>query len=427
MADGSREQWKGDFLDVTGEVEEEPHQSRPMQLPRVGWGTDEGGGGDDDATTNSSHSSSTNSDNIIHPTDAGVPLPSINHDGGDVVVLRALSRNSEGELAPIPENMSMHGTWPDYYPDILGCYSDYDERKKYRYNRGCGSKFKWRICALMLFVFGAIIGSKVYTKMNSTKMAGKGQSKQQPSSPSLPQPSNTNGESDLTVGNTAAGDASSLSANNKKQLDKEQEQERYQYPPDIDIYQIMVDTLNPLMFDGSTSWDGTYFHAFEFCGAEYDRVPCPYIAYCPLGPGHAPLGGTKIDVDGSWAPIFNGSESNTPDWVQLGSDDTCELYSRLYDGHAPPWGNLVGEGDENNNGDNTVHFEESITRHVMCCLESVNGVYKGDDGKGILALNDPDRIDRPPGLEEDEVEKPIPIREEEEGDKGKKEENSEGR
>ena len=84
-------------------------------------------------------------------------------------------------------------------------------------------------------------------------------------------------------------------------------------------------------------------------------------------------------------------------------------------------------GDENNNGDNTVHFEESITRHVMCCLESVNGVYKGDDGKGILALNDPDRIDRPPGLEEDEVEKPIPIRKEEEGDKGKKEENSEGR
>ena len=119
----------------------------------------------------------------------------------------------------------------------------------------------------------------------------------------------------------------------------------------------------------------------------------PYIAYCPLGPGNAPLGGVKIDMEmekgGSWAPIFNGRGDEQHDWVQLGSEGTCELYSRLYH-EPPPWGNEAGTHDE------------EIARHVMCCLETVDGAYRGDEGKG-LPSNDPDWIDRPPKVEEDVV------------------------
>mmetsp|Transcript_24249 Transcript_24249/g.52304 ORF Transcript_24249/g.52304 Transcript_24249/m.52304 type:complete len:371 (-) Transcript_24249:186-1298(-) len=335
------------------EREEEPNQ-RPLQLPRVGWGTDDN---DEDGAYN----------NTQDPTDADVPIPAMKHDEDDGVSLRAMSRNSEGELAPIPEDISMHGTWPDYYPDMLGCYND--DRHKYKYRR-CAPNFKQRLCTVILIVFAAIIGSKVSSKIG-------GEQKQH-----LPQPSN----SDNTA--NGSGNVENVEINGKyRPVDANGQH------PDADAYQVIVDTLNPMMFDDSNElWDGTFFHAFEFCGRTYARVPCPYIAYCPLGPGKAPLGGTKIDFNGSWAPIDDAEQA---DWVQLGRDGTCDLYSKK-DGNPPSWGNIA-----------TKDAPPGITRHVMCCLEAVDG------GGKTFPLNDPDIIDRPPSLEEDEVEKTIPMREEE--------------
>ena len=382
VSDGTS-QWNGDLLggdtpssDATASQEEPPQ--RPLQLPRVGWGTDDDDDHDGDA-------SSTNT-----PNSTEIPSMKNDDDADRGIVLRAMSRNSEGELAPIPEDLSMHGTFPDYYSDMFGCY-DYDERKKYKYRR-CGPKFKQRLLAVVLIVFAAIIGSKV-----SSKIGGK----QKQQLPLNQQPGSTGGSSDSS---SNAGDVSVQNSNDQYEYPDNP------YPPGVDVYQVIVDTLDPMMFDDTTEeWDGTFFHAFEFCGATYSRVPCPYIAYCPMGPGKAPLGGTKIDVNDSWAPIFKHSRDppvDQADWVQLGSEGTCELYSKQHNGEQPPWVNSAG-GDE----------AKGITRHVMCCLESmdqVNGPSAEEvKDKWKVQSSDPDLINRPPSLEEDEVQKPIPIREEE--------------
>lgn len=363
-SDGNR--WNGGGSSSDYEREGESNQ-RPLQLPRVGWGTEDCG---EDGTGDTAQDS----------TNTEMDIPAATHDESHSVVSRAMSRNSEGELASIPEDISMHGTWPDYYPDVLGCGYDYDdERCKYKYRR-CAPNFKQRLYTVILIAFAAIIGFNM-----SSKLAEK--QKQH-----IPQPSNSDSAASANgnvSGNSEINDKYQPAAGNNNDLHSETE-----------IYQVIVDTLNPIMFDDSIeSWDGTYFHAYELCGATYSRVPCPYIAYCPLGPGKAPLGGTKIDLNESWAPIFGKNNKNPDveqaDWVQLGRDGTCDLYSKMY-GHQPSWKDTVRED-----------APPGITRHVMCCREV------GDAGEEAEVLNDPDFINRPPSLEEDEAEKPIPIREEE--------------
>lgn len=53
----------------------------------------------------------------------------------------------------------------------------------------------------------------------------------------------------------------------------------------------------------------------------------------------------------SWAPIIDAPNG----WVQVGEEDTCELYTDLFKG-PPEWG-LSGQNSED------------MTRHLMCCLE----------------------------------------------------------
>lgn len=74
--------------------------SRPMQMPKVGWG-------DDDA----------DNDDGAGSTKLELELPSLsNNTGGDGVTQRTASaRNLLDGLAPIPEDYSMHEVWPDYY------------------------------------------------------------------------------------------------------------------------------------------------------------------------------------------------------------------------------------------------------------------------------------------------------------------------
>lgn len=375
--------------------EEELTPQRPLQLPRVGWGTDD----DDDDEQGGGPTTDNDAQHSTVDLGGGMSIPAINQDDGDGdgVVLRALSRNSEGELAPIPENMSMHGAWPDYYPDILGCYDySYDERKKYRYRRCVDPRYTRRMCAIVFIVFAAVIGSKVSSEM------GRKQKQQlpKPKQPAQPLPNNSD---NIDRGNPT----DNPKVENTETVANEYTDKRSDNLHDDDVYQLIVDTLDPMMFDDSSDWDGSFFHAFEFCGKNLNRVPCPYIAYCPLGPGTAPLGGTRNDFNDSWAPIFNQKQKHHPeiqqtDWVQLGSTkETCQLYSKLYDGNDPPWSHVAKGNLESTAG---------IARHVMCCLEKVDGAYQGQAGG---PSNDPDFIHRPPSLEEDEVVKPIPVREQE--------------
>ena len=354
------------------------NRDKPMQLPRVGWGTD-----DDNEDENGSSNSVNNS--------TGVELPSINNNNQHQnkekgVIIRSSTRNhTEGgdSLPPIPEERSMHGgIWSDYcYPD----YYDYDRRKY----RRCGPYFKRRLLAIILILgIGAFIGYRLGTGGAAADTPHKQLPEQQTDSDN--------------------NDEQKFDYPTKEQL-----------PPGMDIYHVIIDTLDPQMFDASSdtqsSWDGSFFHAFEFCGKNYARVPCPYVAYCPLGPGQKPLGGTKNDYFGqSWAPIYKHTNDDPPrdeiDWVQLGNDGTCELYSKLNDGKQPSWANTPGGDDE-----------EGIARHLLCCLENYHedtfietavAAYYNTDNKSSKKDSDyytPTYIDRPPSIEEDEASKPMPM------------------
>ena len=196
-----------------------------MQLPRVGWGTD-----DDNEDENGS-SNSVNS--------TGVELPSINNNNQHQnkekgVIIRSSTRNhTEGgeSLPPIPEERSMHGgIWSDYcYPD----YYDYDRRKY----RRCGPYFKQRLLAIILILgIGAFIGYRL-----GTGRAADTPHKQLP-------------------------EQQTDSDNNDEQ--KYDYPTKEQLPPGMDIYHVIIDTLDPQMFDASSdtqsSWDGSFFHSFEF-------------------------------------------------------------------------------------------------------------------------------------------------------------------
>lgn len=416
-----QQQWDGDFLGVGGgdgvvhdigmvlphqdgdggsssslhmqDYDHHQQHQRPLQLPRVGWGTDD----DDDEFNDNS-----NDDDAQQQNNGSIDLQIPPKTDESSVVSRSAMSRAESDLPSIPEDLSMHGTWPDYYPDILGCYDYDDDRKKYANSRRlCGGPhFKRRLCGAFLLFFVALMGTRVYENVMTGKDNGR---------------PHHNGNDNV---------GSSNEPQNLENTDMDPEE----------VYQRIVDTFHPLMFDDTTNkWDGTYFHAYEFCGTEYSRIPCPYVAYCPLGPKHAPLGGTKINYDGSsWAPIFTHDSANPrnvePDWVQLGPNGTCELYTDLY-GESPMWGNVVGGGDVKDVG---------IARHVMCCLEGIEPDYEEGDGLtsksreinsggNIVPSNDPDYVDRPPSMEEDEMEKPIRIHfDGEEDTKGKEDEENGG-
>ena len=110
---------------------------------------------------------------------------------------------------------------------------------------------------------------------------------------------------------------------------------------------------------------------------------CPMEAYCPLGEGTMPYGGMKVEPNGSWAPIMNNNNCEyrimlclasclhtnhylpkahkmpllllirPSDWVQLGDENKCMLYTTLYP-DTPAWG-VTGQNNE------------QTTRHILCC------------------------------------------------------------
>ena len=157
----------------------------------------------------------------------------------------------------------MHGPWPEF------CLYDYDlDRKKaYRY-RMCG-RFNVKIvillgCSLLLLV--------VVVRMASHH----------------------------------DGHTASNSHGAKKKLTREQ----------ASAYELVATTFQPIWYDRKRGWNGTaYLQSYEFCATvetspSEKRVPCPYVAYCPLGAGYAPSGGVKGEESGvQWAPVLDSENS----------------------------------------------------------------------------------------------------------------------
>jgi len=106
-------------------------------------------------------------------------------------------------------------------------------------------------------------------------------------------------------------------------------------------------------------WAGkSYYDTILFCAEKGSRIPCPYEAYCPLGPGAHLLGGGRGEGE-SWAPIIDVPNG----WVQVGSDNTCMPYNAIH--VVPPaWGLDVDETDSG------IGIDIS---HVMCCHEPEDG------------------------------------------------------
>ena len=303
--------------------------SRPMQLPKIGW---------DDTDTNDSGVGSS-IENASCNDDVEQPYVSVNKSSSEEgTKQRAVSpRNTVEDLAPIPEDYSMHGGWPDYYSDLF-CYPyglDYDDhrRKGYRYRfcrRLCEDR-RYRLLGLLLLI--GIVTLYVITLRHQNKQT---------------------------------------SVAMEAPLQKQEESERYE---------MAAMKWHQRSFGRDDGWDGTnYLSAMDFCLEKNANIPCPYEAYCPLGEGKMPLGGNKDEPEGSWAPFFQ--EGSINEWVSLSSDNSCEKYSTKHDG-KPSWG-LTGND------------AEGFTRHVSCCLN-----VKGKAGSTSYNEDAPENIARPPLLEED--------------------------
>ena len=233
---------------------------RPLQLPKVGWD-------DDEDTSNFTPSQD--------PPEAPVPLPkkhsrhsSSRGNHRSLGISQRSNRLSDLELQPIPEDFSMHGPWPDF------CIYDYDvdRRKTYRY-RMCGRLtfrgFILVVLGCMLFV-GLVIRLKSSTSTDDS--------------------------------HSSSGISSSNNSNIPEPPKLTQQQTQ--------LYELIATSFHPLWYDRSRGWNGTaYLQSYEFCNAQGEgRVPCPYVAYCPLGPGYAPSGGRREEGEG-WAPVSDGENS----------------------------------------------------------------------------------------------------------------------
>ena len=119
---------------------------------------------------------------------------------------------------------------------------------------------------------------------------------------------------------------------------------------DVHYYEVMAESYHPKWFDRDSGWEGsTYLEGLNFCARQNSMIPCPYLAYCPVGRRGIPLGDVKHDGV-SWAPVIDSPNA----WVQVGEEDTCTLYTDLFSS-PPAWG-LSGSAKD-------------LTSDIMCCLE----------------------------------------------------------
>lgn len=91
------------------------------------------------------------------------------------------------------------------------------------------------------------------------------------------------------------------------------------------LFQDLSAAYRPIWFDRSTGWKGqTYQEAIEFCSTYSDYIPCPYNVYCPRN--KELLSGVMEHEGESWSAVINMNN----EWVQVGTDNPCELYTQKY-------------------------------------------------------------------------------------------------
>ena len=92
-------------------------------------------------------------------------------------------------------------------------------------------------------------------------------------------------------------------------------------------YELVASSFHPLWYDRSHGWNGTaYLESYDFCKSvgKNNRVPCPYVAYCPLGEGYAPYGGVKDGEE--WAPV--SSQGN--EWGEFAFESSIICTTALH-------------------------------------------------------------------------------------------------
>jgi len=153
-------------------------------------------------------------------------------------------------------------------------------------------------------------------------------------------------------------------------------------PEPVDYFQLARDNFDPVWFHRSTGWVGqTYSSAQQFCSSK-SRVLCPAPAVCPEQPEAKtiPLGGMQEGV--AWVPLATENM-----WIQVGLEDSCRLYSDLYNHPSPDWG-VTGEDNE------------SITRHIVCCRDPSIVVPMDSETPSTESESDPVPMDSvPPSIE----------------------------
>ena len=155
----------------------------------------------------------------------------------------------------------------------------------------------------------------------------------------------------------------------------------------IDVYKSIQEIWDPIWYNRTTGYDGKmYEQAQNFCN-NINRTLCPYSAYCPAGKNNLPSSDIKEETE-TWAPIYNSNNNpnNNNEWVQVGKQNTCKLYSEMRGQH---W-------EQQQDDDKYDAYLESITRNIACCIErSIRKEEHPNDGFPTYI------IDRPPVLEED--------------------------
>jgi hypothetical protein len=122
---------------------------------------------------------------------------------------------------------------------------------------------------------------------------------------------------------------------------------------------VLLGTFTPRWFSEADGWNsGSHDDAIAFC-EQHDGIHhngkkmelCPYVAYCPQGPGTQPIRGHKIDVkeEGQqWAPLY-GNENH---WVSISGEKTCLSHWEV-NREEPSWGRDTSNPE--------------LKKHVLCC------------------------------------------------------------
>ena len=122
---------------------------------------------------------------------------------------------------------------------------------------------------------------------------------------------------------------------------------------------VLLGTFTPRWFSVTDGWNsGSHDDAIAFC-EQHDGIHhngkkmelCPYVAYCPEGPGTQPIRGHNIDINEEgqqWAPLY-GNENH---WVSIAGEKTCLSHWEVKR-EDPSWG-LDASNPE-------------LKKHVLCC------------------------------------------------------------